>query len=234
MKDVSNVDLPTIDGGWRCLMLDPPWAFKSRTALQVANWNSRRDAEKHYSVMSLDEIKAMPIKQISAKDAHCFLWVTGPCLPMGFEVLTAWGFRFSTVAFVWAKLKRSFQHEHLQTAPNIASLFHTGLGLTTRSNVEYVLLGRRGNARREAKDVRQLIVAPVREHSRKPDEVYERIERYCCGPYLELFGRQSRANWTVWGNETTRFDPIAPEPEIKVDIRFKPTPLEAYIAENSI
>src|SRR5271157_1583131 len=137
------MELPAIDGGFKALLIDPPWTFKSRTALQTANWSSRRDAEKHYSVMSLDEIKAIPVKQMAAKDSHCFLWVTGPCLPWGFEVLTAWGFKFSTVAFVWAKLKRSFEHGQLQTAPTIASLFHTGLGLTTRSNAEYVLLGRR-------------------------------------------------------------------------------------------
>jgi len=221
------MDLPTIDGDFRALLIDPPWTFKSRTALQTANWNSRRDAEKHYNVMSLDEIKAMPVKQIAAKDSHCFLWITGPCLPWGFEVLNAWGFKFSTVAFVWAKLKRSFEHKQLQTAPAIASLFHTGLGLTTRANAEYVLLGRRGNARREAKDVRQLIVAPVREHSRKPDEIYERIERYCCGPYLELFSRQSRPGWTTWGQEATKFD----HTQVKFDFRL--SPIEEYIQSKS-
>jgi N6-adenosine-specific RNA methylase IME4 len=203
------IELPTIEGGFRCLLADPPWKFSCRTALQTENWDSRRDVDKHYSTMSLEDIKAMPVKQIAAKDAHLFLWVTGPCLPWGFEVLTAWGFKYSTLAFVWTKLKRSHKADQLRLVPSIDSDFHCGLGLTTRKNVELVLLGRRGNARREAKDVRELILAPRREHSRKPDEVYERIERYCVGPRLELFGRQSRPGWTTFGNEATKFDEAA-------------------------
>jgi N6-adenosine-specific RNA methylase IME4 len=152
--------------------------------------------------MSIADICAMPVKEVTAKDAHLFLWTTGPCLRQAFDVIEAWGFRFSTLAFTWAKLKRSY------TQPNepIDANFHCGLGLTTRKNCELVLLGRRGNARRNAKDVRELILSPVREHSRKPDAVYERIERYCDGPYLELFGRQSRSGWTVFGNEAQKFD----------------------------
>ena len=184
-------------------MADPPWNFRARTALQTANWNSRRDAEKHYDVMSIADICAMPVREIAAKDAHLFLWTTGPCLRQAFDVIEAWGFRFSTLAFTWAKLKRSYK----QPAEPIDTNFHCGLGLTTRKNCELVLLGRRGNARRNAKDVRELILSPVREHSRKPDEVYERIERYCDGPFLELFGRQSRPGWTVFGNEAQKFDP---------------------------
>ena len=85
--------------------------------------------------------------------------------------------------------------------------FAIGLGLTTRHNPEICLLARRGRARRIAKDVRELIIAPAREHSRKPDEAYRRIERYAAGPYLELFARQRRPGWTVWGNETGKFTP---------------------------
>ena len=215
------MELPTVSGGFKCILADPPWHFKAHTALQTANWDSRRDAEKHYSVMSLADIAAMPVKEIAAKDAHLFLWTTGPCLRQAFDIIEAWGFRYSSMGFTWAKLKRSFQSDQLQDAPTIDSNFHCGLGLTTRKNAEFVLLARRGNARRNAKDVRELIVAPVREHSRKPDQVYDRIERYCDGPYLDLFSRQSRPGWVTWGNEATKFDTVLPS-----------TPLETYI-ENS-
>ena len=196
------MNLPTVPGGFKCILADVPWRFKSRTALQTANWDSRRDVEKHYDTMSTADICAMPVRDIAAKDAHLFLWATGPCLPQAFNVIEAWGFRFSTLAFTWAKLKRSYK----QPIEPIDANFHCGLGLTTRKNVELVLLGRRGNARRNAKDVRELILSPVREHSRKPDAVYERIERYCDGPYCELFARQSRSGWMVFGNEADKFD----------------------------
>lgn len=196
-------------GHYKAILADPPWHFRARTALQVGNWTSRRDAEKHYSVMGLEDIKAMPVKDLAAKDAHLFIWTTGPCLQHTFEVIEAWGFRYSAVAFTWVKLKRSFDALQLRVLPTLESDLHVGLGLTTRKNAEFCLLARRGNARREAKNVREIILSPVREHSRKPDEVYSRVQRYCAGPYLELFGRQSRPGWEVWGNEAHKFDEVA-------------------------
>jgi N6-adenosine-specific RNA methylase IME4 len=192
-------------GHYRCILADPPWHFRARTALQVGNWTSRRDAEKHYAVMGADDIAALPVKDIAAKDAHLFIWTTGPCLRQTFEVMEAWGFRYSAVAFTWVKLKRSFDARQLRILPTLESDLHVGLGLTTRKNAEFCLLGRRGNAHRNAKDVREIIMSPVREHSRKPDEARVRIERYCDGPYLEMFARDRRPNWDAWGNETDKF-----------------------------
>ena len=186
------------------ILADPPWHFRARTALQMRT--SRRDAEKHYAVMGCEDISALPVRGLATRDAHLFLWTTGPCLPLAFDVIEAWGFRYSAVAFTWIKLKRSYNAMQLRVLPIDKTDLHTGLGLTTRKNAEFVLLARRGSARRVAKDVREIILSPVREHSRKPDEIYSRIERYCAGPYLELFARQSRPGWTVWGNETTKFD----------------------------
>lgn len=188
---------------------DPPWHFRARTALQVGNWTSRRDAEKHYAVMGADDIAAMPVRDLAADDAHLFLWTTGPCLPQAFEVIKAWGFRYSAVAFTWVKLKRSHDAQQLRVLPTADCDLHVGLGLTTRKNAEFVLLGRRGNAKRLAKNVREIILSPVRQHSRKPDEAAARIERYCAGPYLELFARQTRPSWTSWGNERGKFDEVS-------------------------
>lgn len=200
-------DLPR--GHFGCILADPPWHFRARTALQVGNWTSRRDAEKHYPVMGVEDIAAMPVRDLAAKDAHLFIWTTGPCLRQTFEVMEAWGFRYSAVAFTWVKLKKSFDVRQLRVLPTLESDLHVGLGLTTRKNAEFCLLGRRGNARRNAKDVREIIMSPVREHSRKPDEAKARIERYCDGPYLELFARAPREGWTVWGNETDKFEAAA-------------------------
>lgn len=196
-------------GKYGAIVADPPWHFKARTALQVGNPTSRRDAERHYAVMGLDNICALPVRQLAAKDAHLFIWTTGPCLRQTFEVIEAWGFRYSAVAFTWVKLKRSHNPTQLRVLPTSEADLHVGLGLTTRKNAEFCLLARRGNARREAKNVREIILSPVREHSRKPDEAYDRVQRYCAGPYLELFSRQQRPGWDTWGNETTKFNEAA-------------------------
>lgn len=195
-------------GKYGAIVADPPWRFKSWTALEPGNWHSRRDAEKHYPVMSLEEIKALPVRTVAGRDSHLFLWVTGPKLPQAFDVITAWGYRYSAVAFVWIKLKRRHDPRQLRVIPLTESDLHVGPGHTTRKNAEFCLLARRGNARRIAKDVREVILAPVREHSRKPDEAYERVERYCAGPYLDLFAREKRPGWTAWGNEVDHFSRI--------------------------
>lgn len=197
-------DLPRAH--FRAIVADPPWHFRARTALQMSNWRSRRDAAKHYRVMSLEEIAALPVGELAAKDAHLFLCATGPCLPQAFEVMKAWGFRYSSDVFIWIKLNRKHNPLQLRVLPLAEGDLHVGLGLTTRKNAEYVLLGRRGNAKRLVKNVRQIILAPVREHSRKPDEIFDRVMRYCEGPCLDLFSRQSRPGWATWGLEKTKFD----------------------------
>lgn len=196
-------------GHFGAILADPPWHFRARTALQVGNWTSRRDAEKHYPVMGVNDIAAMPVKSLAAKDAHLFIWTTGPCLPHTFDVIEAWGFRYSGVAFTWIKQKRSHNDRQFTLNPTIETDLHVGLGLTTRKNAEFCLLARRGSARRNAKNVREVILAPVREHSRKPEQAYDRIQRYCDGPYLELFSRTERPGWTCWGNEVGKFAGVA-------------------------
>jgi N6-adenosine-specific RNA methylase IME4 len=201
------LDLPAHH--FKAICVDPPWHFKARTALQVANWNSRRDAEKHYAVMSLKDICALPVQRLAAPDCHLFLWTTGPCLRNAFTVVEHWGFRYSSVAFTWIKLRRTYDVRQLRVLPTAEADLHVGLGLTTRKNSEFCLLARRGNARRLHKDVREVVLAPVRQHSRKPDEVYERIRRYCEGPYLELFARERREHWIGWGDQLDRFQEAA-------------------------
>lgn len=195
-------DLP--QNHFKAILADPPWYFRAFTS-QI----SSRDVQHHYSIMTKDQIRQMPVRAAAHADAHLFLWATGPCLPQAFDVMESWGFRYSGIAFTWVKLKRSHNPRQLRILPTAEHDLHTGLGFTTRKNAEFCLLGRRGNAKRLAKDVREIIMAPVREHSRKPDEVYDRVQRYCEGPYLELFSRQSRPGWTTWGNESTKFDEAA-------------------------
>ena len=164
---------------------DPPWHF--------ATWSAKgrgRCADAWYDTMSLDAIKALPVADYAASDCVLLLWAIDPLLHVAFDVISAWGFTYKTVGFYWTKTNRD------------GSPF-TGLGRWTRSNPEPCLLATRGHPKRLSAAVRKLIVSPRREHSRKPDEAYERIEALLPGPYLELFARQQRPGWDVWGNETS-------------------------------
>jgi N6-adenosine-specific RNA methylase IME4 len=181
---------------------DPASHFSSYTAIQSQNWNSRRDNERHYKTMSFAELTALPVRDLAAPaGAHLFLWTSGPFLLQALKLIDAWGFKYSTRAFTWLKTKRGWDG----ISPLAESDFPVGLGLTVRHQTEFVLLARRGNCRRQRKDVRELILAPRREHSRKPAEFYRRVEQYCEGPYVDLFAREQRPNWDAWGNEISKF-----------------------------
>lgn len=204
--------LPTIDGGWACVEADVPWKYKvwaePETAEQIA---SSRAPEKHYKTMTLEDIAAMPVKDVVARDCHLWFWVPSPFLVIGahIPIMNSWGFKPSSTGLFWVKLLKDLEAAQFQlmTLHDLMDMLvvNTGLGKTTRKNVEVCVLGRRGNPKRLANDVHEVVISPRRDHSRKPEEAYERIERYCPGPRLQLFGRQQRAGWTVWGNETEKF-----------------------------
>lgn len=177
---------------YRVIYADPPWTFAT-----YSRKGKGRSAEAWYDCMSLADIKALPVAECAADDCVLLLWITDPLLPTAFEVIGAWGFTYKTVGFYWAKLNKSAD----PVAYTEASLF-TGLGFWTRANPELCLLATRGHPKRRRADVRKLIVSPRREHSRKPDEAYARIEALCDGPYLELFARSSRTGWDCWGLES--------------------------------
>jgi N6-adenosine-specific RNA methylase IME4 len=189
------------------ILADPPWVYKTWT--QSQNPQSSRNVERHYKTMRSSDIKALPIAELASPGGcHLFLWATGPNLPLALEVISAWGFKYSGIAFTWIKLRKSFDPNQLRVLPTADRDFHVGLGFTTRKNSEFCLLARRGNARRLSKSVRELILSPRREHSRKPDETRERIEQYCVGPYLDLFSRAERPGWICRGYEAGTFPSV--------------------------
>ena len=177
---------------------DPPWTFRT-----WSNEGKDRSPEKHYDCMSLADIRALPVSDIAAENCALFLWVTDPLLPEGLKLMEAWGFKFKTIAFVWAKLNKSAPPT-LWTERD----FFTGLGYWTRANPELCLLGTRGKPKRVSKAVRRLVVSPRREHSRKPDEIAEKIDDLMGRDTskIELFARTARAGWTTWGNDVAKFD----------------------------
>lgn len=193
---------PPRAGAYRVVYADPPWSFATYSAK-----GKGRSADAHYDTLDLAGIKALPVAQWAAPDAVLLLWATDPCLPQALEVMAAWGFTYKTVGFYWAKLNAKaggrFWFEERD--------FFTGMGFWTRANPEPCLLGTRGKPKRLHGDVKKLVVAPRREHSRKPELVHERIERLVEGPYLEMFARASRPGWDGWGDQSGLFDtgPVA-------------------------
>lgn len=165
---------------YRAILADPPWHWRARSAKGTG-----RGAVSHYDCVSLDELAALPVSDLAADDSVLFLWATDPLLPRALELIEAWGFVYKTVGFYWVKTNAK------------SDGFFTGMGYWSRANPEQCLLATRGKPERKGKDVRRLIVAPRRQHSRKPDEVRERIERLVSGPYCELFSRESAPGWDV-------------------------------------
>ncbi len=171
---------------------DPPWHFR--------NWSAKgtgRNAISHYDCMDFGALARLPIADFAAPDCALFLWAVDPLLPRALDLIRAWGFEYKTVAFYWMKLNVKPRHD---------ADYFTGLGYWTRANPEQCLLATRGKPKRHAKDVRKLVIASRREHSRKPDDVRSRIERLVGGPYLELFAREAKQGWECWGDQTGLFD----------------------------
>jgi N6-adenosine-specific RNA methylase IME4 len=174
-----------IASGYRAgtIAVDPPWPFEQYSE------RAAHAVQDHYDTMTLDEIKALPVRALAADDCALFMWATWPKMPIWNEVIEAWGFRFSGLAFDWVKLNADGKG------------LHWGNGYNTRQNPEPCILAKRGNPLRLDEGVHSVIMAPVGEHSEKPDEAYARMERLYPGPRLELFARRERDRWKTWGDE---------------------------------
>jgi N6-adenosine-specific RNA methylase IME4 len=145
--------------------------------------------------MTEADIGKLPISDIADKDCALFMWIIDSHLHHAMKIIEQWGFTYKTVAFVWAKTTKH-------------NKWHFGQGYWTRKNPEICLMATRGSPKKASWAVRQLVVAPVREHSRKPDEVREGIVQLMGDvPRIELFARTTTPGWDVYGNETDKFKP---------------------------
>ncbi|AIT81645.1 MT-A70 family methyltransferase [Novosphingobium pentaromativorans] len=173
------------------LLVDPPWHFRN-----FSGKGEGKNPTAHYQCMSLDDIAALPVAHLAAPDCAMFMWATAPLLPEAIEVMNAWGFVYKSGA-AWAK----------QSTTGAKWAF--GTGYVFRSAAEFLIVGTVGQPRVQSRSVRNLIVAPVREHSRKPDSQYEMVEALYAGPYAEIFSRTNRPGWDSWGDEAGKFDEVA-------------------------
>jgi len=178
------------------VLADPPWQFSNRTG-KMAPEHKRLN---RYSTLSLTEIKEIPVSIACAEECHLYLWVPNALLREGLDVMEAWGFTYKT-NIVWHKIRKDGGPDG------------RGVGFYFRNTTELVLFGVRGKLRTLDPGRRQvnIIKSRKREHSRKPDELYEIIEACSPGPYLELFARgQFSDNWLVWGNQSADYEPDWP------------------------
>ena len=157
---------------YKTILLDPPWDINQKGKLGAIN---------HYDLMTLDQIRNLPIPELAADNAHLWLWVPNGLVPEAIQLVKDWGFTYRN-SFYWIK-------------PRL------GLGVYLRNASETVIFATRGKAPVQFKSQPNWLFAPFQDHSHKPEEMYDIIERVSPGPYLELFARRHRPGWDAWGNE---------------------------------
>ena len=161
---------------------DPPWSYRSGSVQGAAS--------NHYPVMKDQDLYELPIQKLCEKDCILFLWATFPKLSEALQLIKSWGFEYKTVAFVWVKQNTSGKG------------FFFGLGWWTRSNAEICLLAVKGKPKRKSAAISQLVITPREAHSKKPQEVRDKIVALVGDvPRIELFAREVTKGWDVWGNE---------------------------------
>ncbi len=168
------------------ILADPPWQFQNRTG-KVAPEHKRLS---RYATLTIQEIKEIPVSLVAAEKSHLYLWVPNALLQWGLEVMEAWGFQYKT-NIVWHKIRKDGEPDG------------RGVGFYFRNTTELLLFGIRGKLRtlKPGRSQVNIVKTRKREHSRKPDEIFEIIEACSPGPYLELFARGGRVGWDQWGNE---------------------------------
>jgi N6-adenosine-specific RNA methylase IME4 len=175
--------IPFPNKKYQIIYADPPWSYNDK----MSGHSFSLDHE--YITQSKDWISKLPVGSIAAVDSVLFMWAVSPQLPEALQVMSSWGFKYVTVAFCWSK--------HSKNGKKIKNL-----GRWTMGNIEICLLGRKGKPQRICKNVYQLVEAERTKHSKKPEEVRDRIVSLMGDiPRIELFARQKTEGWDVWGNE---------------------------------
>ncbi len=184
-------------GGYGAILADPPWRFAN-----FSTKGEKKNPVAHYGCETVEDLQIFPVNRLAAPHCALFLWATFPMLPGALAVMNAWGFTYKSGG-AWAKRSST------------GKKWQFGTGYIFRSAAELLLVGTRGKPKVLNHSTRNLIatdapledliVAPVREHSRKPDDTYALVQALYAGPYVELFARSTREGWTAWGDEVGSF-----------------------------
>jgi len=176
------MDLPSKK--YQIIYADPPWHFNFQKRFGL----SEKAKSCLYPTMRAKDIVELPVASLANKDCILFLWVMNSEIPLALRCIESWGFVYKTVAFTWVKTTKN--------------TYHFGGGNWTRSNPELCMLATKGHISRQSASVRNLVISPLREHSRKPDEIREYIGNLVGDlPRIELFARIRVPGWDAWGNE---------------------------------
>lgn len=172
---------------FQCVLADPPWSYSATNPpIRSDQVEGRKGVYQsigyYYGTMTTDQIKALPVADVVAKDAVLFLWATVPLMPDAFAVMEAWGFEYKTM-LTWYKTNCK------------------GMGYWFRGYTEHLLLGVRGDVKAFRSLQRNVVECKVGKHSSKPEQFYELIEGVTTGPRLEMFARRARPGWTAFGNQ---------------------------------
>lgn len=177
--------IPFPDKKHNIIYADPPWSYRDKAA------SGNRGASFKYPTQSKEWIQNLPVSDIADNDCALFMWATAPQMPVAFDVIKSWGFEYKTVAFTWVKTNKK----------STETLFF-GMGNWTRANSEFCLLATKGKPKRINASVHSVIISPIARHSEKPNETRKRIIRLMGDlPRIELFAREQREGFDVWGSE---------------------------------
>jgi N6-adenosine-specific RNA methylase IME4 len=204
--------ISSLRGKFGTILADPPWQFQNRTG-KMAPEHKRL---ARYGTMTIREIAELPIPMFAGDRSHLYLWVPNALLEDGLNVMRAWGFQYKS-NIVWHKVRKDGGSDG------------RGVGFYFRNVTELLLFGVRGKSVRTLAPGRRqvnLVSSRKREHSRKPDEIYPLIESCSWGPYLELFARTKRPNWTVWGNQAPEVQDHFTGPSFNAAYRQRTQPEE--------
>jgi|TARA_B110000908_G_C9963661_1_gene317987 site-specific DNA-methyltransferase (adenine-specific) len=190
MEKSTNI-IPLPDKKYNIIYADPPWHYGSKSAINNTSGKTIKPLEDHYNTMTLNELKELPIKELTKEDAACFMWVTDSHIDEALEILKSWGFKYKTIAFNWVKTTSKGNY-----CKNVAPW--------TMKSSEICLLGIKGKMTKykQVNNIESLVIAERTKHSRKPKEVRDRIELlFGDTPRIELFAREKTEGWDSWGNE---------------------------------
>ena len=188
-ETINNFIKYTQGKKYKTIYADPPWQFQNRTG-KVAPEHKRLN---RYPTMKLEDIMKLPVGAVADEKSHLYLWVPNALLPEGLQVMEAWGFEYKT-NLIWEKTRKDGEPDG------------RGVGFYFRNVTEILLFGIKGEKNRTLDPGRSqvnLIRAMKKEHSRKPEEFIDLIEKCSNAPYLEVFARGNRDSWDMWGNQAT-------------------------------
>lgn len=175
---------PLPDKKYSVIMADPPWSYRDKASA------GKRGASFKYPTLTIEQLHTLPVKDIASEDCALFLWATFPCRKEAMSLIESWGFEYKTVGFLWIKLNKK------------ALTPFMGMGNWTRANGEECLIATKGKPKRVSASVHQVIMSPIEQHSKKPDEVRDRIVQLMGDvTRIELFARNRTEGWDSWGNE---------------------------------